>query len=91
MCMEVEVSEWFSKLVYNLFRGLTTYLYRGYNPVAKYHGHPGMEWLAFGWCLNGREGISPVSLSPKKVLQSTICHQKTYDISSEFLLFFMYK
>ena len=29
-----------SKLVYNLFRGLTTYLYRGYNPFTKYHGHP---------------------------------------------------
>ena len=26
---------------YNLlFRGLTTYLYWGYNPVTKYHGHP---------------------------------------------------
>ena len=29
-----------SKLVYNLFRGLTTYIYRGYNPFTKYHGHP---------------------------------------------------
>ena len=29
-----------SKLVYNLFRRLTTYLYRGYNPVTKYHRHP---------------------------------------------------
>ena len=29
-----------SKLGYNLFRGLTTYLYWGYNPVTKYHGHP---------------------------------------------------
>ena len=28
-----------SKLVYNLLKGLTTYLYRGYNPVTKYHGH----------------------------------------------------
>ena len=32
-----------SKLVYNLFRGLTTYLYRGYNPFTKYHGHPSRE------------------------------------------------
>ena len=29
-----------SKLVHNLFTGLTTYLYRGYNPFTKYHGHP---------------------------------------------------
>ena len=29
-------------LVYNLFMGLTTYLYRGYNPFTKYHGHPNM-------------------------------------------------
>ena len=29
-----------SKLGCNLLRGLTTYLYRGYNPVTKYHGHP---------------------------------------------------
>ena len=28
------------KLVYNLLKGLITYLYRGYNPVTKYHGHP---------------------------------------------------
>ena len=27
-------------LVYNPFGGLTTYLYKGYNLVAKYHGHP---------------------------------------------------
>ena len=26
--------------IYNLFRGLTTSLYTGYNPVTKYHGHP---------------------------------------------------
>ena len=39
--MSVEVSnESVSKLVYNLLKGLTTYLYRGYNPVTKYHGHP---------------------------------------------------
>ena len=36
-----------SKLVYNLFRGLTTYLYRGYNPFTKYHGHPSTEFI---WC-----------------------------------------
>ena len=36
-----EVSNYLvSKLVYNLLRGLTTYLYRGYNPLTKYHGHP---------------------------------------------------
>ena len=29
-----------SKLVYNLLMGLITYLYRGYNPVTRYHGHP---------------------------------------------------
>ena len=29
-----------SKLGYNLYRGLTTYLYWGYNLVTKYHGHP---------------------------------------------------
>ncbi len=29
-----------SKLVYNLLKGITTYLYRGYTPVTKYHGHP---------------------------------------------------
>ena len=30
---------WFMN-VYNLFMGLTTYFYRGYNPVTEYHGHP---------------------------------------------------
>ena len=29
-----------SKLVYNLFMGLSTYIYRCYNPCTKYHGHP---------------------------------------------------
>ena len=29
-----------SKLAYNLLKGLITYLYRGYNPVTKYNGHP---------------------------------------------------
>ena len=29
-----------SKLGYNLPTGLTIYLYRGYNPFTKYHGHP---------------------------------------------------
>ena len=32
-----------SKLVYNLFTGLTTYLNRGYNPFTKYYGHPSRE------------------------------------------------
>ena len=36
-----------SKLVYNLFSGLTTYLYRGYNPLTKYHGHPSR--VKFQW------------------------------------------
>ena len=44
MSMEVSnlvtiVSNW----VYNLLKGLITYLYRGYNPVTKYHGHPSMH------------------------------------------------
>ena len=31
-----------------VFRGLTTYLYWGYNPVTKYHGHPSTYiWLNF--------------------------------------------
>ena len=29
-----------SKLVYNLLKGLIIYIYRGYSPVTKYHGHP---------------------------------------------------
>ena len=32
-----------SKLVCILFRELITYLYRGYNPVTKYHGHPSIQ------------------------------------------------
>ena len=32
-----------SKLVYNLLKGLITYLYTGYNPVTKYHGHPSIH------------------------------------------------
>ena len=27
----------------NLLAGLTTYLYGGYNPFTKYHGHPSRE------------------------------------------------
>ena len=34
-----------SWLVYNLLKGLITYLYRGYNPVTKYDGHPSMRWI----------------------------------------------
>ena len=34
-----------SKLGYNLFRGLTTDLYWGYNLVSKYHGHPSTVFL----------------------------------------------
>ena len=29
-----------SKLVYNLYKELTTYLYGGYNPFTNYHGRP---------------------------------------------------
>ena len=32
-----------SKLAYNQFRGLISYLYGGYNPITKYHGHPSRE------------------------------------------------
>ena len=35
-----------SKLVYNLLKGLTTYLYRGY-PVTKNHGHSSMEQYVY--------------------------------------------
>ena len=37
-------------LVYNLFRGLTTYIYRGYNPFTKYNGHPSSQFL-YSLCL----------------------------------------
>ena len=36
--MEVTIDS--NKLVYNLLSGHITYLYRGYNPVTKTHGHP---------------------------------------------------
>ena len=45
MSMEVIVTI-VSKLAYNLLKGLTIYLYRGYNiynPVTKYHGHPSRD------------------------------------------------
>ena len=32
-----------SKLAYNPFRGLISYLYGGNNPITKYHGHPSRE------------------------------------------------
>ena len=65
--MSMEVSKWLvSWFITYLEDLLTTYLYRGYNPVAKYRGHPSMEWLAFGWCLNGREGIPRFLLAPQK-------------------------
>ena len=43
--VSIEVSNYdydyiISKLVYDLFLGLTTYLYGRYNPFTKYHGHP---------------------------------------------------
>ena len=34
-----------SKLDYYLLKGLATYLYRGYNPVTKYHGHPSFSFF----------------------------------------------
>jgi len=39
-----------SKLVYNLLMGLITYLWRGYNPVTKYHGHPSKLVQSVVWC-----------------------------------------
>ena len=39
-----------SKLVYNLFEGFTTYLYRGYNPVTKYQQDiPAISHFGFAW------------------------------------------
>ena len=38
-----------SKLGYNLLKGLITYLYRGYNPVTKYNGHPSTFMVCIGW------------------------------------------
>ena len=35
------------KLVYNLFAGLTTYLYRGYNPFTKYDWNPSAKCTNF--------------------------------------------
>ena len=46
MSMEVIVTI-VSKLVYNLFRGLITCIYRGYNLVTKYHGHPSRRMFLF--------------------------------------------
>ena len=42
MSMEVIVTI-VTKLVYNLVKGLITYLYSGYNPVTKYNGHPSIH------------------------------------------------
>ena len=56
--MSMEVSNYIvSKLGYNLLKGLRTYLYRGYNPVTKYHGHPSIVYMIYsinhlGACLN---------------------------------------
>ena len=48
------------KLVYNLFKGLITYLCRGYNPVTKYHGHPSTLSIWVGLISGGYLlGISP--------------------------------
>ena len=43
---------------YNLFRGLTTYLYWGYNPATKYHGHPS----------NGRTSLHVLRSAPGPTL-----------------------
>ena len=42
--MEVNVTivSWFITSL-GIFRGFTTYLYRGYNPFTEYHGHPSRE------------------------------------------------
>ena len=47
MSMDVGNDCYCSKLVLNLLKGLIAYLYRGYNPVTKYHGelfHPTYNW-----------------------------------------------
>ena len=36
----MEVSNYLVSWFYNQFMGVTTYLYGGYNPFTKYHGHP---------------------------------------------------
>ena len=38
--MSMELSNYFVTWVVNLIRGLTTYVYRGYNLFTKFHGHP---------------------------------------------------
>ena len=49
--MSMEVSNYIvSKLVYSLLKGLITYLYRGYNPVTKYNGHPSTVFVGNKIC-----------------------------------------
>ena len=40
-----------SKLVDNLFTGLTTYWNRGYNPTTNRQIYPSHEWFGYGMCI----------------------------------------
>ena len=51
-----------SKLVYNLFRVLTTYLYRCYNPFTEYHGHPSGQPKLSGLKIGEKNGTSDGTL-----------------------------
>ena len=52
-----------SKLVPDLFMGLRTYLYRGYNPFTKYHGHPSRDYdwriITVSKCMENNNGYRP--------------------------------
>ena len=54
-----------SKLVYNLLVGLITYLYRGYNPVTKYHGHPSIHVFNCFQCTSMRKKMGTLRPGPK--------------------------
>ena len=50
--MSIEVSNYMvSKLVYNLFTGLTTYLYRGYNPFTTWNPKQPFINGCFNWMI----------------------------------------
>ena len=51
-----------SKLVYNLFEGFTTYLYRGYNPVTTYQQDI-PAYSHFGMLLRKLSSINPKGLN----------------------------
>ena len=44
MILQVCVSFDVISMDFHLLKGLITYLYRGYNPVTKYHGHPSRDY-----------------------------------------------